>query len=349
MDQENSSQTILVTGAAGFIGFHLCKILLQNNFKVIGLDNLNDYYPVQLKYDRLKELGVLHPEQVEYKQSSSSKNHKNFLFVRLNLEDKNALPQLFEQHQFDKVINLAAQAGVRNSLKNPFKYIDSNIVGFLNLLECMRHYRVKKLIFASSSSVYGNNSKIPFAESDQVDEPLSLYAATKKSNELLAFTYSHLFEIQTIGLRFFTVYGPWGRPDMAIFLFPQAILKNQPVKVFNHGNLCRDFTFIDDIINGMMKIIQSDFLKKKYEIYNIGNSKPVELLDFIEAIEKKLGKKAKKEMLPMQPGDVRSTWANITRLQEDFDYQPQTDLQEGVNQFLNWLEVYSKQKVDKPF
>lgn len=343
MNQDASSKYVLVTGSAGFIGYHLCLKLLKEGYRVIGLDNLNDYYSVQLKLDRLKELGIENSEKIKYNTPYTSDVYEHFQFIKLDLADREELPNLFKTFSFSKVFNLAAQAGVRYSIENPFAYIDSNVVGFLNLLECMRHHQVERLIYASSSSVYGNNQKIPFSELDKVKEPISVYAASKISNELLAYTYSHLYGIQTIGLRFFTVYGPWGRPDMAIYLFSKAIMEDKPIKVFNYGKLSRDFTYIDDIIQGLLQTLKKDLPQKAYRIYNIGNSKPVELMDFIAAVEQAVGKKAKKEMLPMQKGDVSATWADVTKLQEDFDYKPQTELQVGVNNFITWLKDYSEQ------
>ncbi len=330
---------ILVTGASGFIGFHLCEKLMETGFKVVGLDNNNAYYDVNLKYDRLKELGIQRSEAEIYNKKSQSERYSNFSFINLNLEDRKNLPLLFEQEKFHLVCNLAAQAGVRYSLENPDVYIDSNVTGFANLLECCRHYDVQKLVFASSSSVYGQNKKVPFSTDDKVDFPISLYAATKKSNELMAYTYSHLYGLETIGLRFFTVYGPWGRPDMAMFLFTDAIEKGEPIKVFNHGDLERDFTYIDDIIEGITLIINSE-KESKYSLYNIGNSKPVRLLDFITEIENHLGKKAEKEMLPMQPGDVEKTWADVTSLKNTYGYNPSTSVQEGVGKFVQWYKEY---------
>ncbi|WP_019037083.1 NAD-dependent epimerase [Psychroflexus tropicus] len=332
-------KTILVTGAAGFIGFHLCKKLLDLGHKVIGLDNINGYYSVQLKLDRLKELGV--EEVFEGHLVSSHTYEDKFQFIKLNLENRNELPRLFEKFDFNVVCNLAAQAGVRYSIENPEVYVDSNIVGFLNLLECMRQHKVKKLVYASSSSVYGNNSKVPFETSDSVDQPISLYAATKKSNELMAYTYSHLYDLQIIGLRFFTVYGPWGRPDMAMFLFTDAILKNKPIKVFNNGNLSRDFTYVDDIVEGVQKtILQNQPSQNNYSLYNIGNGSPVKLLDFIKAIETITGKTAKKQMFPMQPGDVAQTWADTSDFKKDFNYEPNTDIKKGVVSFVEWYRKY---------
>ena len=278
---------ILVTGAAGFIGYHVCLALLKDNVTVVGLDNINDYYDVALKYDRLKQLGMSQSSAEKFGLPSPSSIYGNqFSFVRMHLQDRIALPKLFETEKFDVVCNLAAQAGVRHSLENAEMYIDSNIVGFLNILECCRHYRIKHLVYASSSSVYGSNKKIPFSVEDNVDHPISLYAASKKSNELMAHTYSHLFHLPTTGLRFFTVYGPWGRPDMAMFLFTDAILKGKPIKVFNHAQLERDFTYINDIVEGVSRILKTELKTRKktknwYKVYNIGNSKSVKLMDFI--------------------------------------------------------------------
>ena len=337
-----NQQTILVTGAAGFIGFHLCERLLKQGYRVVGLDNINNYYNVELKFGRLKELGIDRSE-AEYFDTvvSSAVYGDQFQFIRLNLEDRDALPKLFKTYQFESVCNLAAQAGVRYSLENPEAYIDSNVSGFLNILECCRHHKVPRLVYASSSSVYGNSEDVPFQETAVVDQPISLYAATKKSNELMAHTYSHLYNIETIGLRFFTVYGPWGRPDMALFLFTEAILKNQPIKVFNEGNLSRDFTYIDDIIEGVENTLLKSFKEKElFKLYNIGNSQPVQLLDFIEAIEKSTGKTTERIMMPMQAGDVNQTWANVEHLKTDYDYQPSTPLETGVQAFVDWYKSY---------
>ena len=334
-----SKKTILVTGASGFIGFHLCKKLLGLGHQVVGLDNNNDYYEVQLKLDRLKELGI--DKVVDDKLVESHIYQSQFQFIKLDLANRKELPKLFKKYQFDVVCNLAAQAGVRYSIENPNAYVDANVVGFVNILECVRHYNVKKLVYASSSSVYGMNDKVPFETSDRVDHPISLYAATKKSNELMAYTYSHLYNIQTIGLRFFTVYGPWGRPDMAMFLFTDAILNNRPIKVFNEGKLSRDFTYIDDIVKGVEKtILEPQPDDKMYSLYNIGNGSPVKLFDFIEAIEKSVGKIAEKQMLPMQPGDVEKTWADTKDLENDYDYKPNTDIQVGVDKFVEWYKRY---------
>ena len=336
------NKKILVTGAAGFIGFHLCEKLMKEGFDVVGLDNINDYYDVNLKYGRLKELGIHKNEAEQFlNKTSSSIYGQKLSFIRMNLEDYENLPKLFENENFDIVCNLAAQAGVRYSIENPRAYIDSNIQGYLNVLECCRHYSVKRLVYASSSSVYGNSNSVPFKESDNVDHPISLYAATKKSNELMAHTYSHLYNIQTIGLRFFTVYGPWGRPDMALFLFTDAIINNKPIKVFNHGNLSRDFTFIDDIIDGIFATLIKDSKENSnYQLYNIGNSSPVKLMDFINEIEQSTGKIAKKEMLPIQPGDVNQTYADVAKLENEFDYQSKTPIKIGVSRFVDWYKEY---------
>lgn len=336
---------ILITGAAGFIGFHTAKQLLDAGHEVIGLDNINDYYDPELKFARLNELGVGKKEAAVFNELSPSARYENFLFIRMHLENREELPKLFKSENFDVVCNLAAQAGVRYSIENPETYIDSNIVGFLNILECSRHFNIKHLVYASSSSVYGLNKSIPFSTEDSVDRPISLYAASKKSNELMAHTYSHLFNIPTTGLRFFTVYGPWGRPDMAIFLFADAIAKNKPIKVFNHGNMERDFTYIDDIVEGVCRIATENFgdrinQKELYKIYNIGNNSSEKLVDFIKEIEKNFDKQAEKLMLPMQPGDVRRTWANVDHLIKDFDYSPNTSIEEGVKKFVEWYKKF---------
>ena len=326
---------ILVTGAAGFIGYHLSEKLLARGDTVTGLDNLNNYYDVSLKEARLDRL----------------KAQPAFRFIKADLKDRSDIEALFAGTEFDAVINLAAQAGVRYSLENPHAYIESNIVGFTNLLECCRHHKIKHLVYASSSSVYGMNGSMPFSVHDNVDHPMSLYAASKKANELMAHTYSHLYNIPTTGLRFFTVYGPWGRPDMALFLFTKAILAGEPIKVFNNGNMKRDFTYIDDIAEGIIRVTDKpaapnstwDALSPDpgtstapYRLYNIGNNNPVQLTDFISAIEKALGKTAQRDLLPMQPGDVAATCANIDDLIEAVDYRPQTPVQEGINHFIDW-------------
>ena len=337
---------ILITGAAGFIGFHLAKALLEKGHVIVGLDNINDYYDVNLKYARLNELGIARNDaEIFLKVSESEKYKTSFQFVRMNLEDRQELPGLFTVHQFDVVVNLAAQAGVRYSIENPNAYIDSNIVGYLNILECCRHHKIKHLLYASSSSVYGENKKVPFSTEDNVDHPISLYAATKKSNELMAYTYSHLYDIPTTGLRFFTVYGPWGRPDMAIYLFADAISKDKTIKVFNNGNMSRDFTYIDDIIKGIEILLENPPTKTQekpaYRISNIGNGSPESLGDFIKAIETSFGKEAKKEYLPMQDGDVPQTWADVSEL-EKLGYKSSVGIKGGVEQFVIWYKNYNK-------
>jgi UDP-glucuronate 4-epimerase len=337
---------ILVTGAAGFIGFYVSKVLLAKGHQVVGLDNINDYYDVNLKFSRLKELGINKGEAEIFNVISKSEND-NFSFIKMNLEDREELPRLFKTEKFDIVCNLAAQAGVRYSLENPETYVDSNLVGFLNILECCRHNDIKHLVYASSSSVYGLNEKIPFSTDDNVDHPISLYAATKKSNELMAHTYSHLFKTPTTGLRFFTVYGPWGRPDMAMFLFTDAIVNDRPIKVFNHGKMERDFTYVDDIAQGVVRVIEKSPQSRidnneLYKIYNIGNNSSVKLLDFIKEIELNLGKVAKKDMLPIQPGDVERTWADVDQLIKDYDYRPNTSIKDGVKSFIHWFKNYYK-------
>jgi UDP-glucuronate 4-epimerase len=333
---------ILVTGSAGFIGFHLVKHLIELGHNVIGLDNINDYYDVNLKFARLKQLGIsrTHASKFDF----LSKSHlfgDNFLFIRSNLEDSDSLSKLFLSHKFDIVCNLAAQAGVRYSIENPLAYINSNIVGFLNILECCRHNNIKRIVYASSSSVYGNSKQVPFNESNNVDNPISLYAATKKSNELMAHSYSHLYGIETIGLRFFTVYGPWGRPDMACFLFTDAILNNRPINVFNNGKLSRDFTYIDDIVNGVVNTLIEDSKNKNlFKLYNIGNGNPVKLLDFIKIIENKIGFKAIKKMLPMQSGDVNVTYANTMNLKQDYNYKSNVNVEYGIDKFVSWYKSF---------
>ncbi|MEN5233478.1 NAD-dependent epimerase [Sphingobacterium faecium] len=336
-------KTILVTGAAGFIGFHLAKSLLEDGHMVVGLDNLNDYYDVSLKLDRLKEIGI-HGDEVSLSESVSVSDcyEGRFTFVKLDLQDRVALPLLFEKYQFDGVINLAAQAGVRYSIENPASYIDSNIVGFLNILECCRHNKIGHLVYASSSSVYGENEKVPFSEDDTVDRPISLYAATKKSNELMAYTYSHLYGLPTTGLRFFTVYGPWGRPDMAPMLFANAITAGKAIKVFNEGQMSRDFTYIDDIVKGIKIAFDhpvSNNQEAEYQIFNIGNGAPVSLFEFIETLETSLGQVADKIMLPMQDGDVPKTWADTEKL-NNLGYESTTPIKEGIAQFISWFQNY---------
>ncbi|MCG6188938.1 NAD-dependent epimerase [Maribellus maritimus] len=333
---------ILVTGTAGFIGFHLTNKLLIEGFEVVGIDNINDYYSTELKFARLKEAGISE-EAGSWNLKVKSTKNPAYSFYRMNLEDQKEINQLFETEKFDLVCNLAAQAGVRYSIENPHAYIQSNIVGFANILEACRHNNIKHLVYASSSSVYGNSKKMPLATSDYVDNPVSLYAATKKSNELMAHTYSHLYGIPTTGLRFFTVYGPWGRPDMAYFSFTKNILADNSIKIFNHGDLYRDFTYIDDITEGILKIIQKAPEKQPpYKVYNIGNSSPVKLIDFIETIEKALGQEAKKEYYDMQPGDVYKTFADVSELEKDFAYAPNTSLEKGIGEFVKWYNSFYK-------
>ncbi|MDM5270972.1 NAD-dependent epimerase [Sulfurovum sp. zt1-1] len=351
---------ILVTGTAGFIGAALAEKLAERGDEVVGIDNINDYYDQSVKYGRLKKAGFIEKleegKDISYGEFLTSTVYPNFRFIKLNLDDKQEIMKLFQHEAFDAVCNLAAQAGVRYSLTNPDAYIESNIIGFMNLLEACRHNDVKNLSYASSSSVYGLNENIPFSTDDNVDHPISLYAASKKSNELMAHTYSHLFGIQTTGLRFFTVYGPWGRPDMALFLFVKAALEGKSIDVFNHGEMLRDFTYIDDIIEGVIRVIDNPAQPDKtwngktgrastssapYKIYNIGNQNPVKLMDFISAIENKLGKTIEKNMLPIQPGDVPATFANVDDLVEDLGYKPDTPIQEGIDKFVDWyLEFF---------
>src|SRR5690606_18392772 len=335
---------VLVTGAAGFIGFYLSKVLLEQGVEVVGLDNINDYYDVNLKYARLAELGVKREEAENWKQAAGSATHPGFRFVRMDLADREALPALFEQEKFDAVVNLAAQAGVRYSLENPMAYVDSNLVGFVNILECCRHHCVGHLVYASSSSVYGDYGKVPFSEDDREDYPVSLYAATTNANERMSHTYSHLYKIPTSGLRFFTVYGLWGRPDMAPILFASAITENRPIKVFNNGDMSRDFTYIDDIIQGIIITLNNPPVKEKeqplYQVFNIGNGSPVSLMEFIETLEENLGQVAEKNMMGMQPGDVPRTWADTVHLNA-LGYQRTTSIQEGVKRFVEWYREYS--------
>jgi UDP-glucuronate 4-epimerase len=345
---------ILITGSAGFIGFHLAQQCIGRGDEVLGLDCINDYYDINLKYDRLQLTGIS-KNSIQYGKITQSEKHRNYRFIKLKLEDRQAINQLFATEKFDKVCHLAAQAGVRYSLENPHAYIDSNIVGFINILEACRHTYVKHLAYASSSSVYGLNESMPFSTRDNVDHPISLYAASKKSNELMAHTYSHLFDLPTTGLRFFTVYGPWGRPDMALFLFTKAILNDEPIDIYNHGNMQRDFTYVGDIVNGLLRVIDNPpkgdkkWTGKKpdpscsvapYKTYNIGNSSPVKLMDFISALEESLGKKAEKNYLPMQAGDVPATWADVDDLVEDLGYKPTIKVEEGIETFVEWYKAY---------
>lgn len=330
---------VLVTGVAGFVGYHLTQRLLAEGQQVYGIDNLNDYYDVSLKKARLAQLQL----------------QTGFIFQFLDLADRQGMAQLFQEHQFECVVNLAAQAGVRYSLKNPHAYSDSNLIGFVNLLEGCRHSQVPHLVYASSSSVYGANVKVPFALSDSVDHPVSLYAATKKANELMAHTYSHLYNLPTTGLRFFTVYGTWGRPDMAYFKFVKAIEAGQPIDVYNFGKMQRDFTYIDDVVEGVVRVMQKppqgdsnwdaynpdpSTSKAPYKVYNIGNNRPVELMTFIEVIEKALGKQAEKNMLPMQPGDVPATYADVDDLMRDVGFKPATPIEVGIQRFVEWYREY---------
>ena len=344
----------LVTGAAGFIGFHVVKRLIERGDNVYGLDGVNDYYDVNLKYGRLNECGISSAD-VTYNTEIRSSCYDNYRFIQLNLEDRDRVAQWFTGERFDRVCHLAAQAGVRYSLTHPYAYIDSNIVGFMTILECCRHAETQHLVYASSSSVYGLNSLQPFSTAHNADHPVSLYAASKKSNELMAHTYSYLYQLPATGLRFFTVYGPWGRPDMALFLFTKAILEDRPIDVFNNGKMERDFTYIDDIVEGIVRVLDGPpknnpewdstapdpaTSSAPFRVYNIGNSQPVKLMDFITAIEKKLGKTAAKNFLPMQAGDVPSTYADVSGLQNDFLYQPKTAIADGVSRFIDWYRDY---------
>ncbi|MDU2197614.1 MAG: NAD-dependent epimerase [Peptostreptococcaceae bacterium] len=332
-------EKILVTGGAGFIGFHLSELLLNKNYEVVGIDNMNDYYDIRLKEGRLDILN----------------KYDNYTFYKMDLKDKESIDNLFEEYKFDYVINLAAQAGVRYSIENPYAYVDSNLIGFMNILEACRNYPVKHLLYASSSSVYGGNKVAPFSTEHQVDHPVSLYAATKKSNELMAHTYSHLYKIPTTGLRFFTVYGPWGRPDMAYFSFTDAIMNDKSIKVFNHGKMERDFTYIDDIVEAIYKLLplapkanpEWDELKDKqsesfapYKVYNIGNNQPVQLEKFISVLEDKIGKKAVKNYMEMQPGDVVRTYSDTSDLEKAINFRPSTSIEEGLEKFANWYKEF---------
>lgn len=335
------TKKVMITGAAGFIGYHLARRLLKEGFSVFGVDNLNDYYDVRLKELRLSEL----------------EKYEKFMFEKLDISEKKEVERVFSENKPDIVINLAAQAGVRYSIDNPDVYIASNIIGFYNILEACRHsgdnggHAVEHLLFASSSSVYGNQQKTPFSVTDPVDRPISLYAATKKSNELMAYTYSHLYGIPSTGLRFFTVYGPCGRPDMAYFSFSEKIMKGEPIKIFNQGDLYRDFTYVDDIVEGIVRMLNNPPLPNeegdRYKVYNIGNNKPVKLMDFIETLENALGKKALKEYYPMQPGDVYQTYADVDDLTADFDYRPSTEISEGLERFAEWYRDWRERRSEK--
>ena len=336
---------VLVTGNAGFIGYHLSRRLAEEGIEVYGIDSMNDYYDVALKRARLQDSGI---SAGEYGREYRSARYAAYRFRQIDLCDREALDALFRENRFDCVVNLAAQVGVRYSLTHPETYVQSNIVGFLNLLEQCRHGGCKRLIYASSSSVYGDTQEAPFREETAVDHPVSLYAATKKSNELMAYTYSRLYGIQSIGLRFFTVYGPWGRPDMAPMLFAQAIRMGEPIRIFNHGHLARDFTYIDDIVDGIVRIIKRQEIVREETagvpatLYNIGHGSPVQLMDFIRLLEQNLGKEAVKEFTDMQPGDVHRTWADTTRMEQDYGYTPSTSLEQGIEQFIEWFKTYNQ-------
>lgn len=352
--KEKKQMKILITGAAGFIGYHLARRLIGEGADVVGLDNINDYYDVNIKYGRLQELGISR-DRIDLNDWIKSSTLTNFKFVRLNLEDNRNIAEIFQRERFDMVCHLAAQAGVRYSLENPHAYINSNILGLLNILEGCRRTEVKHLAFASSSSVYGLNEKIPFSTSDNVDHPVSLYAATKKGGELIAHSYSNIYRLPVTGLRFFSVYGPWGRPDMALFLFVRNILEGKEIEVYNYGKSQRDFTYIDDIVDGICRVLEHppkgdpnwngknpdpSSSSVPYKIYNIGHSSPISLMEFIRTIEETLGKKAKMKMLPMQPGDVNASWADVTDLHRDLGYKPVTGVTEGIREFVQWYLDY---------
>ena len=356
MDKTINKMKILVTGTAGFIGSFIVERLAYRGDDVIGLDSINDYYDVNIKYGRLEKDGIDRSAVKEGRLVKSSK-YRNYSFIRMKLEDRQGLEKLFITEGFDMVCHMAAQAGVRYSITNPHAYINSNIIGFQNILEACRYNNVRHLTYASSSSVYGLNENYPFSTHDNVDHPISIYAATKKSNELMAHTYSHLYVMPTTGLRFFTVYGPWGRPDMALFIFTKAILEDMPIDIFNNGNMKRDFTYIDDIVTGIIKVLDNppkgdsgwsgkdpdpSSSPAPYRIYNIGRNSPVSLMDFIDAIEKSLGRRAKKNFLPIQPGDVPTTWADLDDLVRDLDYSPRVEIKEGVESFVKWYLDYFK-------
>ncbi|HSC53844.1 MAG TPA: NAD-dependent epimerase [Phnomibacter sp.] len=345
---------ILVTGTAGFIGFHLANRLLKEGHQVVGLDSINDYYDVNLKYSRLEFAGIAKSE-IDYNVLVQSNNQPGYKFIQLQLEDRSNVEALFASEKFEAVVSLAAQAGVRYSISNPHAYIDANVVGFMNILECCRHHNVGHLAYASTSSVYGLNEKVPFTPVEPADHPMSLYAATKKANEMMAHVYSHLYGLPTTGLRFFTVYGPWGRPDMALFLFTKAMLEGKPINVFNHGDMERDFTYVDDIVEGLVRVILNpaqpdpawdpkdpacNTSSAPYRIYNIGNNAPVKLTAYIEAIEEHLGIKAERNLLPMQAGDVPRTYADVTSLISDLGYKPETSVKAGVANFVDWYLSY---------
>lgn len=337
---------LLVTGAAGFIGYHLVKRLLEEGNAIVGVDNLNHYYDVNLKLGRLSDLGIDCPKNME--EMSQSSKYALFRFIKFDIQERERLEELFAQEKFEIVVNLAGQAGVRYSIDNPYAYIDSNVIGYLNMLECCRHYPVKHFVYASSSSVYGGNTKVPFSEDDRVDNPVSLYAATKKSNELMAHVYSHLFGIPTTGLRFFTVYGPWGRPDMAYYSFTEKLLKGESIKIFNYGNCMRDFTYVDDIVEGICRVIKR--IPDGSMVYNIGNNHPENLLDFVNLLQEELVRAQllpadydfvdHRELLPMQPGDVPVTYADTSKLEADVGFKPSTSLRDGLHFFVEWYADY---------
>ena len=347
-------EKILVTGTAGFIGFHLAKKLLASGYEVIGLDVINDYYDLGIKYDRLAQLGI---RKADIRYGKKVRGVENHSFYQIRLEDKEGIANLFEKEKFDYVVNLAAQAGVRYSLQNPYTYIESNLNGFITILEGCRHHKVKHLVYASSSSVYGMNTQLPFSVNQNIDHPISLYAVSKKANELMAHCYSHLYSVPTTGLRFFTVYGPWGRPDMALFIFTKAILAGKPIDVFNNGQMFRDFTYVDDIVESIVRLVPDiakpnpDFdtanpdpaiSSAPYRIFNIGNNSPVRLMDFIHAIEEEVGRKAEINFLPLQPGDVPATYADVESLFQAIDFRPKTNVRDGIRNFVTWYREYYK-------
>lgn len=344
---------ILITGAIGFIGYHLTERLLSEGYEVIGIDNINSYYDVRLKYAKLPILGI-DEENLWPNVLYQSSKHKAFKFAKIDITDRFQIEELFRKEKFDIIVNLAAQAGVQYSIQNPHTYIENNITGFINLIDAARTNNIKHFIYASSSSVYGDREDVPFKETDNVDYPISLYAASKKTNELIAHTYSHLYKLKTTGLRFFTVYGPWGRPDMAPYKFTKAIINGEIIEVYNFGNMFRDFTYVDDVVLGLSKVIDSlperskegeiqgdSKVSKSYRIYNLGNSNPINLIKFIATIEEKLGKKAKMNLLPQKPGDVFQTFSDVTKLQDDFKYKPNTSVKDGIARFVDWYLDYS--------
>jgi UDP-glucuronate 4-epimerase len=355
MQNRLKGKKILVTGTAGFIGYHLARVLVDTGADLVGLDNINDYYDLELKHARLSESGIP-TDDIPYNQLLGSRSTGNYRFVKLGLEDKENLLSLFAEEKFDFVVNLAAQAGVRYSFTNPDAYVGSNVAGFLNILEACRYHPVEHLVYASTSSVYGLTDQMPFSVHQNTDHPASLYAASKKSNELMAHSYSHLFGIPVTGLRFFTVYGPWGRPDMALFIFTRSILEGKPINVHNEGRMERDFTYVDDIVEGVRRVIQSParpategervtdpaFSSAPYRMYNIGNSKPVKLMDFIRAIEEEIGSQAQLNLIPIQPGEVEATWADVEGLESHFRYAPDTPIEEGVKRFVRWYREFYK-------